>query len=376
MVLVVMIAARVPADRLHVVHLCANLREGGAEALVRALAPRLIDEGIAVTLVSIYGSRLTDRDRAEIGVPVIEIGRKKRGDYGYWPRLVSTLRALRPDVLHTHLHTGKYAGRTAAIAAGVPAIVFTEHGDEAGGIVRAAINRVLHPLTSRFVVFTESQRRAYSAGEGVPLERICVIPNGISASADLADRRTLRDELGLAPDDFALFLPARLAAQKNQRLAIAALAKANAPRLHLLLAGDGPDAAMLRAYAEERGCSERVHFLGYRTDVRRIAGAMDAYIIASTWERMPLALGEAMMDGLPAISTPWEGARDFITDGETGYLAADFTAEALANSFVRAANDDALRARIRSNARRYAAARFDIRRTARAHAELYRELVR
>lgn len=365
-----------PADRLHVVHLCANLREGGAEALVRALAPRLVDEGIAVTLVSIYGSRLTERDRAEIGVPVVEIGRTKRGDYGYWPRLVGTLRSLRADVVHTHLHTGKYAGRTAAIAAGVPAIVFTEHGDEAGGIVRSTINRVLHPLTSRFVVFTESQRRAYSAAEGVPLDRIRVIPNGIAASHEVADRRTVRAELGLAPDDFALFLPARLATQKNQQLAIAALAKTTSPRLHLLLAGDGPDAAMLRAFADERGCVDRVHFLGYRTDVRRIAGAMDAYVISSTWERMPLALGEAMMDGLPAISTPWDGVRDFITAGETGYLAEDFTAEALANAFALAASDDALRARVRSNARRYAAARFDIRRTARAHADLYRELAR
>lgn len=56
------------------------------------------------------------------------------------------------------------------------------------------------------------------------------------------------------------------------------------------------------------------------------------------------------------------------------YLAGDFTTQSLAATFDRALNDDALRARIRSNARRYAAARFDLRRTARAHADLYREI--
>ncbi len=370
-----MIASELPPQRrLHVVHLCANLREGGAEALVRALAPRLIDEGVDVTLVSVYGSRLSESERAELGVPIVEIGRTKRGDYGYWPRLVATLRALRPDVVHAHLHTGKYAGRLAALVARVPAIVFTEHGDEAGGPLRDAINRFLHPQTARFVVFTESQRRAFGASEHVADARIAVIPNGIAPPGAIADRNVLRDELGIPRDAFALFAPARLATQKNQRLAIAALRESRVGRLHLVLAGDGPDAAMLREIAAESGVAERVHFLGYRTDVRRIGGAMDAYVLPSLWERMPLALGEAMFDGLPAISTPWEGASDFITDGETGYLARDFTPTALAAAFDRAALDDALRVRVRSNARRYAAARFDLRRTARAHADLYHEL--
>ena len=369
-----MIAPASPVSRLHVVQLCANLREGGAEALVRALAPRLVDEGIDVTLVSVYGSRLSETERAQLGVPVVEIGRTKRGDYGYWPRLVQTLRSLKPDIVHAHLHTGKYAGRLAALAARVPAIVFTEHGDEAGGAIRATINRVLHPRTARFVVFTEGQRRAFSTSEGVAPDRICVIPNGIGPASDIADRAEIRRELGIPRDAFALWLPARLATQKNQRLAIAALAESRSARLHLVLAGDGPDAAMLQSLAKELGVASRVHALGYRDDVRRIGGAMDAYVLASLWERMPLALGEAMLDGLPAISTPWAGAADFIADGETGYLARDFTTQSLAATFDRALNDDALRARIRSNARRYAAARFDLGRTARAHADLYHEI--
>lgn len=369
-----MILPQAPPARLRVVHLCANLREGGAEALVRALAPRLVDEGIDVTLVSVYGSRLSAQERRELGVPVIEIGRTARGDYGYWPRLVATLRALKPDVVHAHLHTGKYAGRLAALAARVPAIVFTEHGDEAGGPLRAGINRILHPHTSRFVVFTEGQRATYGAHERIAASRIAVIPNGIPPASEIADRNAVRDELGVPRSAFALFLPARLAAQKNQRLAIAALAESSVDRLHLVLAGDGPDAAMLAALGRTAGVSDRLHLLGYRTDIRRIGGAMDAFVMASLWERMPLALGEAMLDGLPAISTPWEGALDFITDGETGYITRDFSQSALAHAFERAALDDALRARIRSNARRYAAARFDLRRTARAHADLYHEV--
>jgi len=370
-----MVASERPKRRPHIVHLCANLREGGAEALVRQLAPQLIEAGLDVTLISVYGSRLDENEKSALGVPVVEIGRTKRADYGYFPRLVGALRALKPDIVHTHLHTGKYAGRVAALAAHVPSIVFTEHGDEHPGAIKTLFKRILNPRTARFVVFTESQRAAFGAAEHVPIDRISVIPNGIAPSTGLIDRTAVRRELGLEPTDFALFLPARLAAQKNQRLALDALVQSRSQRLRLVLAGDGPDRATIESFVRENGLRDRVRILGFRHDVRRLAGAMDAYVLASRWERMPLALGEAMMDRLPVISTPWEGVDDFITDGETGYLARGFTPMELAAAYDRAVTDDALRERIRENAERDALARFDLRRTARAHADLYNQLL-
>ena len=362
--------------RPHVVQLVATLREGGAEALIRSLVPRLLIHGVDVTVVSVYPSRCDAHDREALGAPVIEIGRAGRRDVRFFPRLVATLRDLQPDIVHTHLHTGKFAGRAAAIMAGIPSIVFTEHGDEAGGLGRQAINAVLHPRTQRFVVFTNAQRTDFARTEHVPAERITVIPNGIAPAPTHGDREALRAHLALGPDAFAIFIPARLAHQKNQSLALRALATPGAdPHWTLVLAGDGPDRDALMREAQALGIGSRVRFLGYRSDVRMLNAAMDAFAMPSRWERMPLALGEAMIDGLAVVSAPWVGVHEFIDDGISGFIAADESAQAFAEALHRCTDDTLGRNRALVAARTFAGKRFDLDTSARAHVALYTSLL-
>lgn len=364
---------------MRVVQLVPNLVGGGAEAAVRTLSAGLTEAGIDVTIVSVYPSGLDAGELGRLGVPVVDLGRRGRGDGGYFGRLVGTLRALAPDVVQAHLHTGQYGGRAAALIARVPALVLTLHGDEPGGPVRWAADRVLHAGTSRFVVFTEAQRRRFAAEDHVARERISVIPNGVPARVPAAPRDELRAGLGLAPDDFAIYSAGRLSPEKNQRAAIEALARARADgasRLRLVLAGDGPLAAELRGLAAERGIVAQVDFLGYRRDAASLASAMDLFVLPSLRERMPLALGEAMMAGLAPVTTPWEGHDDFVRDGETGFVATGFDGAALAYALLRAFGDDGLRAAVAARARTAAAAMFDVGAMVRAHVALYESLAR
>jgi glycosyltransferase involved in cell wall biosynthesis len=352
--------------------------EGGAEALVRSLCARLGAHGVDVTIVSVYASGLDAAGKSSLGVPVVEIGRRGRGDLGYFPRLVRTLRELRPDIVHVHLHTGQYAGRIAALLAGVGTIVLTVHGEEPRGLVRALLDRALHARTARFVVFTEAQRRRLAASERIPRERIEAIPNGVEYAAPARSREQVRGALGICDEAFVLYAPARLCAQKNQAVAIDALgilAEQGDRDLELVLAGAGTDEAALRARAGERGLSARVHFLGFRSDAAALLPAMDLFVMPSIWERMPIALGEAMLGGLPVVSTPWEGVADFIIDGATGFIATDFTAAAFAAAIARARRDPSTLARIAETAKAFAESRFDADATAGRHASMYRALI-
>lgn len=361
--------------RVRVVHVVQHLKKGGAETLVRALCSGLARADVDVHVVSIYDDGLSAQERAALGVPVHEIARRGRADLGFFPRLVAKVRELRPDVVHAHLHAGKYAGRAAAVAAGVPTIVFTEHGEEPGGFVRATADRILRARTARFVVFGEAQRAALARREGVPVERIVVIPNGV-AEPPAADRNALRASLGIAPETFAVYLPARLAAQKNQQLAIRAFARRwrDDPTRRLYLAGVGPDELELRALVERLELSSRIEFLGFRDDAATLGRAMDLFLLPSVWERMPLALGEAMLADLAVVSTPWEGSAAFLRDGETAIVSAAHEVDAFAAALRRAANP-ALRHALAVRARAFAAERFDMAKTVRAHVDLYRSLV-
>ncbi|GAC1580953.1 MAG: glycosyltransferase [Candidatus Elarobacter sp.] len=364
---------------MRVVHVVQTLVAGGAETMIRTLCPGLITAGIDAQVVSVYPSGLDAAAQRRLGVPVVELERRGRRDLGFFPRLVGTLRAMEPDVVHAHLHTGQEAGRAAALLAGVPAIALTVHGAEPGGALRWNVDRILHARTTRFIVFSEAQRRRFAAEQHVRPERIAVIPNGVLVPAPRASRAEQRKRLEIPPDAFALYAVGRLSPEKNQRAAIdavAALRDAGLKSVYLAIAGSGPLDADLRAHARALGVSDRVLFLGRRDDAPELCVAMDLFLLTSLRERMPIALGEAMLAGLAPVVTPWEGYEDVVRDGGTGFVAGGFTGEDIAGAVLRAHRDDGRRVAIAAAARNAARAAFDVDAMVRAHVDLDTAMMR
>lgn len=343
--------------------------------LVLALARGLRDAGVDARFISIYSDKLDPNERANLGVPLVTIGRRSRSDVGFFGRLRSAVRAERPDIVHAHLSAGKYAGRLAAVLEGVPTIVFTEHDDERVGPIPFAINRFLHARTACFITFSPEHRARVARNARIPLDKIVVIPNGV-AVPPAGDRAALRHELGLPADAFALYLPARLVAQKNQALALRAFAMLaqREPSWQLILAGAGELETELEALARDLAISDRIRFLGYRADAPLLLSAMDAFVMSSLDERMPLALAEAMRAGVAVVTTPWKGVDAVVRDGETGFVAADFSVDAFASSLQRL-RDGRTRAAVTEAAKTFADERFDLRVCVRSHVELYERLI-
>jgi glycosyltransferase involved in cell wall biosynthesis len=191
-------------------------------------------------------------------------------------------------------------------------------------------------------------------------------------------RADVRAEIGVPPGAFAVFGIGRLAPEKNQAAALDALAAikaAGADDVHLVLAGTGPLADELRAHAAALAVDDRVHFLGHRADAPEIASAMDVFLLTSLRERMPLALGEAMLAGLAPIITPWAGSDDMIRDGENGFVARGFDGTSIAEAVLRAYHDRANLARAARAAAASARTSFDVDAMVRGHVELYTSLV-
>lgn len=93
------------------------------------------------------------------------------------------------------------------------------------------------------------------------------------------------------------------------------------PDATLTVAGDGPDEAAARRYAEERGIP-RVTFTGH-LGPEGVAEAMrghDIYLLPSLTEGMPTSVLEAMAFGLPVVTRPVGALADFFEDGKMGIL--------------------------------------------------------
>jgi glycosyltransferase involved in cell wall biosynthesis len=109
----------------------------------------------------------------------------------------------------------------------------------------------------------------------------------------------------------------------------------NAPDHRLFIAGSGSQRAALERLAAELRVSERVTFLGARSDVPALLAAADALVLSSANEGMPNALMEAFAAGTPAVATDVGGVREIMVNGESGFVVPPGDAEALAAAMGR-----------------------------------------
>jgi len=89
----------------------------------------------------------------------------------------------------------------------------------------------------------------------------------------------------------------------------------------MTIAGDGGELSNARAYVLSRGI-EGVEFSGYiRGEAKNsVFSRADVYLFPTYGEGMPISVLEAMAYGLPVITRPVGGIKDFFADGEMGYI--------------------------------------------------------
>lgn len=131
------------------------------------------------------------------------------------------------------------------------------------------------------------------------------------------------------------------------------------PGLTLSVAGDGPELPRVQGYVRDRG-TPGVRFLGHVQGARKHLAFMDAdiFVLPSHSEGMPVALLEAMVHGLPLVTCPVGGIRDFFREGEMGFLSKVGDAASIASALDRLLADAAMRAGIGARNREFALERF------------------
>jgi glycosyltransferase involved in cell wall biosynthesis len=99
------------------------------------------------------------------------------------------------------------------------------------------------------------------------------------------------------------------------------LLKQKNTRLVLTVVGDGQELENIKKYAVERSLTD-INFLGFKmgTEIAKAFAAADIYLFPSYTEGMPTSVLEAMAFGLPIITRPVGGLKDFFEDGKMGYL--------------------------------------------------------
>lgn len=250
-------------------------------------------------------------------------------------RFARLLRSIDPDLVHLHSSKAGLVGRS--VVRGHRPTLFQPHGWSflagTGPTSRAALHweRFAARWTGQLVCVGEGEADV-GRRHGIDAP-VTVVPNGIDLDRftvrDGAARSEVRRQLGLSDGPTAVCV-GRLSPQKGQRLLLEAWPQVTAkvPDACLVLVGDGPDEAELRARAADLS---GVLLVGVRSDVPRWLGAANVVVLPSAYEGAALAPMEAMACGRSVVATRVEGIEESLPF-ECGELVPPGDVEALATA--------------------------------------------
>ncbi len=164
----------------------------------------------------------------------------------------------------------------------------------------------------------------------------------------------------MAADRVVIVAVSRLVRHKGYGELLAAMERVPGAELWVVgerLASDrGADlAAALAARPRRAGCA------GWATarDVPALLAAADIFCLPSHFEGLPMSVIEAMLTGLPVVSTAIRGPREQVVDGRPGLLVPPFAGGPLAAALARLAADAGLRRAMGDAGRARARSRYD-----------------
>jgi glycosyltransferase EpsD len=131
-----------------------------------------------------------------------------------------------------------------------------------------------------------------------------------------------RIRLDLNPDDFILLYVAEYIERKNHKMIIDAiqLLKGKIPNLKILFAGKGLLFEKIKKYADKKGVTEYINFMGFRNDMNILSAISDVGISASRLEGLPIGLLQEMFCAIPIVAPFERGHNELIIQGVNGFL--------------------------------------------------------
>jgi len=298
--------------------------------------------------------------------------------------LTSKIRAFRPQVLHAHGFDENLIASLAVKAARVPCYVIGRHYSDLIYLLTRGLKRKAYlaaegfcnKTATRIVAPTETVARILTDLQGVPGEKVAVIPYGLDfnkyrVSSPGAPSR-LRSEYGLERKYLALTC-GRLSLEKGLEYLLRAIPQVRRVNkdFRLVMVGSGPCEAELRKLCQELGLEDIAQFVGWRSDAMDWIAAANLVVQPSLSESWCQVLAEALAFTKPIIMTPVGAAPEMIGNNERGRLVPPRDSEAIADAIIELMNDWELGCSLAEAGRAYIYQNASADRVARSHEELY-----
>ncbi len=337
--------------------------------------------GLDLTMVASGGGDLEEEFRKS-GIEFLRLHRKLPVDLNLVAQLRRIITERNIDVVHSHQPVDALHLYLATRGSQVKRVL-TLHGVYAGRKNELALRFVLPRLDAR-VLLGKTLSSWLTKEQGVALSNdFVVINNGVDPERLQSGSRKLRLELGLTESACLLgmvanFYPDR---RKDQLTVCRALPRLFAcdPNAQFVFVGNHGEAPQLfddcATLCRQLNLSDRVHFLGKRTDMADVLNSLDVFVLSSRWEGSPISVIEAMMLGLPTVLSDIAPLKEISDDGKFALLFHTGDEGDLASKLVQLTGDRDYRLELGSAGRDWAMTRFSIEAHIKNLRQLYESLM-
>lgn len=344
--------------RLRIAFVLPSFGKGGMERCVANLVNHLDPSRYETVVISLTESTAAANWIEPELRQVIALNKRDGSNLRIVRELARELREQRIDLAYSHNWGTLLESVLAIRMAGTPFHIHAERGTVLGEINLTPARRRLRALATRWglsrtdgiVCPSIATAKTLRDACGLPLDRISILPNGVS-TPQVADRRRAREALRerMGVDERAVIFGSvgRLHPVKGFQDLIQALELACQRQVDarlVIVGGGNEDPETIRA-AERSEFRDRIYLPGHQEQVGEWMAGMDVYVNSSHSEGLSQSVLEAMSLGLPLIVTDVGDHAEVVgrEAGSCGLVVPPAQAAALADAMERLASDIALR---------------------------------
>ena len=295
------------------------------------------------------------------------------------------IRQYRPDIVYAHSSKAGAIMRLANVGMRNVSLynphgwAFNMHCSGRKQRMYRAVERMTAPMCDKIVCISEAERESALSARICRDDKLRVIVNGVDVP--LIDSRPApykRSQLGIPEKAPVVGMVGRLSKQKapDVFLEMAKRVRTQYPNAHFVLVGGGEMIVELQNRITQNRMQSCVHITEWTTEPLRYADLFDVAVLLSRWEGFGLVLPEYMLLQKPLVATNVDAIPTIVRDGYNGLLVPPDDPGAAAKAVLRLLDDSDLRERLKTQAEQDARERFDVRRVAKSHGQLFEELLK